>query len=668
MVCAARSTALRSPLLQQVKSKPSRKSRPSNSTAGLVYRRPPPWAPAAPEHEFQHPRRGPGPKAEVAAEKLAIEQLTWPSLPAAPLELRVVDTALDASCVPPLAHGLDVVLRERGVHPIVPIEHRTRDGYRRTISEELRQRVALHKIAQPDEIDWANIPPYVRASEDVGLRKAARNQSGVRYSASTSSMTKALSVLYHAVSNFRDTWLRGGLTSRMSELPVSFTKHHNKPAALLIRPYPPDSEGDLASSRIFSIDSQEGEDRSPAILRDLGHSMERMLTMTGPEFREKMLLKNGETTKEPRGNEGYMDASASEARARDHPAQFYHYSQAESFLLRAQIDCRDPDTGHVFDLKTRAVAAVRYNIWDYRANSNWTLRRLTGVTNSYEREFYDMVRSVFLKYALQLRIGRMSGAFVTYHNTSRVLGFEFLPLSEMEAYVFGSEEWAKGAFSHVIRTLGIVLDEVTASMPVAHPGFLKVVLAPRQTQRTIDIYVQRVSSGQEDILGPSAFSAARPDEEAEPDGEESLSTAVLSSLQQKMGSMPTLLNDPQSRISMACAGGNGVLPTLTLPLPLVHGAGNSEVPGAKGAKKYDRRKSAQEYLAAEVKGKICPQDLRCFSLRLAPCINGEATRMPFEVKAEDSFALKFDLSPAKIDKDFDRLLRDFVQVLDEAYD
>ena len=35
-----------------------------------------------------------------------------------------------------------------------------------------------------------------------------------------------------------------------------------------------------------------------------------------------------------------------------------------------------------------------------------------------------MVRTVFLTYALQLRIDRMSGAFVAYHNTPEILGLE----------------------------------------------------------------------------------------------------------------------------------------------------------------------------------------------------------------------------------------------------
>ena len=46
--------------------------------------------------------------------------------------------------------------------------------------------------------------------------------------------------------------------------------------------------------------------------------------------------------------------------------------------------------------------------------------------DSYEREFYDMARSAFMKYNLQVRIGCMKGIFVAYHSTKEIFGFEFL--------------------------------------------------------------------------------------------------------------------------------------------------------------------------------------------------------------------------------------------------
>ena len=37
-----------------------------------------------------------------------------------------------------------------------------------------------------------------------------------------------------------------------------------------------------------------------------------------------------------------------------------------------------------------------------------------------------MIRAAFLKYSGQCRIGRMDGAFVTYHNTQEIFGFQYV--------------------------------------------------------------------------------------------------------------------------------------------------------------------------------------------------------------------------------------------------
>jgi hypothetical protein len=44
---------------------------------------------------------------------------------------------------------------------------------------------------------------------------------------------------------------------------------------------------------------------------------------------------------------------------------------------------------------------IRRNIHRYEMFSNQQLNSLFGVNNSFEREFYDMIRSVFIKYSLQ---------------------------------------------------------------------------------------------------------------------------------------------------------------------------------------------------------------------------------------------------------------------------
>lgn len=43
-----------------------------------------------------------------------------------------------------------------------------------------------------------------------------------------------------------------------------------------------------------------------------------------------------------------------------------------------------------------------------------------------------MTRSAFIKYNMQVRIGRMAGIFVAYHNTKEMFGFEYISQQEMD--------------------------------------------------------------------------------------------------------------------------------------------------------------------------------------------------------------------------------------------
>ena len=68
--------------------------------------------------------------------------------------------------------------------------------------------------------------------------------------------------------------------------------------------------------------------------------------------------------------------------------------------MRSQLDCQDPrlpGTG-VFDIKTRACLPVRMDILNYEENSGYLIRQMHGLVESFEREYFDLIRSAFLKY------------------------------------------------------------------------------------------------------------------------------------------------------------------------------------------------------------------------------------------------------------------------------
>ena len=136
-------------------------------------------------------------------------------------------------------------------------------------------------------------------------------------------------------------------------------------------------------------------------------------------------------------------------------------------MMRSQLDCHDPrlpGTG-VFDLKTRAVLPVRMDIMNYKQHSTYLIRTLQGELESFEREYHDLVRSAFLKYGFQARIGNMDGILVAHHNTATIFGFRYIPLSEMDACLFGGECRGEAVFEKCVSLLEEILMEVIGAFP-----------------------------------------------------------------------------------------------------------------------------------------------------------------------------------------------------------
>lgn len=63
---------------------------------------------------------------------------------------------------------------------------------------------------------------------------------------------------------------------------------------------------------------------------------------------------------------------------------------------------------------------------------------MRGNIESFEREYYDLIRGAFIKYAFQLKIGRMDGAFIVYHNTEDIYGYEYVKFNEIVMRLFGN--------------------------------------------------------------------------------------------------------------------------------------------------------------------------------------------------------------------------------------
>ena len=148
----------------------------------------------------------------------------------------------------------------------------------------------------------------------------------------------------------------------------------------------------------------------------------------------------------------------------------------DQIALRSQIDCKATTSAGeiVFEIKSRAVAPLRYDIFRYTDYLDYSLNQVTGYLHSYEREYYDLIRGAFLKYYFQLKIGQMDGAFIGYHNTVSSFGFEYARVSEIERLLFGDSYKADMTFVMTTRLLSFLLDHVIKEVQSETFEFIKL--------------------------------------------------------------------------------------------------------------------------------------------------------------------------------------------------
>ncbi|RCI16050.1 hypothetical protein L249_2074 [Ophiocordyceps polyrhachis-furcata BCC 54312] len=310
-----------------------------------------------------------------------------------------------AKQIPELSYGLDRVLFNQGVYHMQ--DERTGvfnfDPY-------------LASIMPREEFDYSALGDYITSSKDVKLREMAAEFS-MKFCGSTSSLSAILSQFHFLLSAWRPLnykWLSQSLRPES----FNFTIFTRAPAAAFAR----------YKDGVYAIDADKEFDVEN-ILSTLGRSMEKLLTLPKEEFERYRRTTSHEISEEER--------NAGEA---------YHYATIRNFLVRSQLDAQDnrlPGTG-VFDLKTRAVITIRMDVQGYEKGLGYEIRQRFGNWESFEREYYDMIRSAFLKYSLQVRMGRMDGIFVAFHNTERIFGFQYISLPEMDQAIHGTDDMRLG--------------------------------------------------------------------------------------------------------------------------------------------------------------------------------------------------------------------------------
>ena len=66
---------------------------------------------------------------------------------------------------------------------------------------------------------------------------------------------------------------------------------------------------------------------------------------------------------------------------------------------------------------------------------------------------------------MQARIGNMDGCIVAYHNTVKMMGFEYWPVAEMERRVYGDANCGERVFSQCMYLLEEILGAATQIFP-----------------------------------------------------------------------------------------------------------------------------------------------------------------------------------------------------------
>ncbi|KAG8909942.1 hypothetical protein FRC01_006635 [Tulasnella sp. 417] len=78
---------------------------------------------------------------------------------------------------------------------------------------------------------------------------------------------------------------------------------------------------------------------------------------------------------------------------------------------------------------------------------------------------YDLVRSAMIKYNFQARIGNMAGIFLAYHNTSKILGFQYLSVEDMDTMLFGSHLAGNRVFDKGVAILDMLAENIVKDWP-----------------------------------------------------------------------------------------------------------------------------------------------------------------------------------------------------------
>lgn len=315
-------------------------------------------------------------------------------------------------------------------------------------------------------IEFENFEKYMKPSEDPNLKKMMKS-GNFKFSSSTSGISSTLSHFFYKLTNFKSPHFYN-LSDTFKDEPLKFMMYQRKPSMIVLR---------KNDNGHYSIDKNSlFESKNEIILLKMGKYMEKLFTCNKSDFEARYIIKDG---KKPLtfNDEG----------------DYFNFVSYDKILLRSQIDCAGKDkfgNDIVFEIKTRAVSPIRYDVHNYFDYLNYEVDSLLGKHSSYEREFYDLIRGAFLKYLFQLKIGGMDGAFISYHNTQKIYGFEYISLSDIERRIFGNCNFSNIIFKASLKMLEETLEYILRDF--GNEEKLYIGLFANEWKGTLDIFVELV--------------------------------------------------------------------------------------------------------------------------------------------------------------------------------
>ena len=339
---------------------------------------------------------------------------------------------------PTLKHGLDRIVRTDGIY--------TSEVMAKAYGSDF-----LKLISAPSSEVLDRFPAYTPPSRDRKLLAAA-TETKSRFLTGSSSITDELMHVYFLMSNFKSPDMTG-LGKNYDLKGMMYMSAYRRPTSFMLRKLGPD---------MYAVDGDSGLlPASNIALTEMGVVLEALLTT------EESLYKKIIDPKSGMSKEDIAEALKG--------GNSHRMRKIGNMVVRSQIDCESTSaTGEnfVFEIKTRATAPIRYDVKNIPLYFDYKITRRSGVHESFEREYFDLIRSILIKYYFQIKLGFMDGAFLCYHNTKEIFGYQYILLSEIEKRVFGSKECGERMFLLAMQIHQLLLEEVVRLFP--EPEMLRV--------------------------------------------------------------------------------------------------------------------------------------------------------------------------------------------------